>query len=180
MKNRYAAIIFGLTIMPVSYAQPGSPGMGCQHGMPGMGCGQGMQWRQDAQPAAQAQPNQSQPTDRRIFVEMPAKTQQIVRHGMLNNLSTLTQILGFLAEGKLNEAADIAEKKMGNRMRGKHGGSGPGQFMPPAMRTFAWNLRRSATDFAQIAKKGDIKPAYAALQQVTATCVTCHAVYRIR
>ena len=182
MKNRYAAIIFGLTIMPVSYAQPGSPGMGCQHGMPGMGCGQGMQWRQGAQPAAQAQANQSQPTDRRLFVKMPAEAQQIMRQDMLIHLSTLARILGFLAEGQLNEAADIAEKQMGNSTKGKHRGTGmgPGRFMPDAMKTFCWNMHQSATDFAQIAKTGNVKAAYAALQQVTATCVTCHAVYRTR
>ncbi|MCK5003298.1 MAG: cytochrome c, partial [Gammaproteobacteria bacterium] len=34
--------------------------------------------------------------------------------------------------------------------------------------------------FAQIAKKGDLKNAYSALQKVTASCVACHYAYRTR
>ena len=195
MKIRHIAILIGLATTPPLYAQTGeqgTTGMNCpcmdqgqgQCGMPGqgMGCRHGMQWQQGSQPSPQAQANPSQPNDSRTFVKMPAKVQLIMRQDMLIHLATLTQILGLLADGKLNEAAEVAEKQMGNSARGKHRGTGmgPGRYMPPEMHTLGWNMHQAATDFAQIAKTGNTKGAYAALQTVTATCVTCHAVYRTR
>ncbi|HEC86240.1 MAG: hypothetical protein DRR08_01780 [Candidatus Parabeggiatoa sp. nov. 2] len=199
MKIHHVAIIFGLTMMPISYAQPEMeqgtngvnspdvrmPGEG-RWGMPGhgMGRGQGMQWRQGANLTNPATIPQSLENKSRLFVEMPPKVQQVLLQDMSSHQAALIQVYTLLAEGKLNEAADIAEVQMGNSARGKHRGTGmgPGRFMPFEMRRIGWSMHESASEFARIAKKADITQAqaYAVLQKVTAACVACHYSYRIR
>ena len=63
---------------------------------------------------------------------------------------------------------------------GKHRGTGmgPGRHMPVEMRNIAWGMHDAATEFSKIAKQGDLKSAYSALQQVTSACVACHYSYR--
>jgi len=120
------------------------------------------------------------PSDQRQFVEMPANARQVMRQHMLEHLAALNQILGFLVEGKLEKAAEVAETQMGISSMGKHRGTGmgPGLFMPVEMRQMGWKMHQSASEFARIAKKGNISEAYTALQKVTATCVACHYNYR--
>jgi len=131
---------------------------------------------------AETTTSQTQSNDLRQFVEMPPEAQQLMRKDMLGYLSTLTQIIGFLATDQLNEAAQIAETQMGNSARGKFRGNpmGPGRFMPNAMHQFGWNMHQAASDFAKIARKGDTKKALAALQTVTINCMACHYGYRTR
>jgi cytochrome c556 len=150
MKIKQIAIIIGLAITPALYAQTTA--------------------------------SQTQSNDPRQFVEMPPEAQQLMRKDMLNFLNTLTQIIGFLATNQLNEAAKIAENKMGNSARGKHRRNpmGPGKFMPEAMHKIGWNMHKIASEFAQVAKKGDTQKALAALQKVTGTCMACHYSYRTR
>ncbi len=184
MKNQYLALIIGISMMSVSYAQPNmGQGMSsaCPNGMSPGQCkmhGPGMPYGN--QPNPQAQPSQS--NDQRTFINMPPKAQQLLRQEMLINLTTLTQILSFLAAEKLNDAAEIAETQMGKSAMGKHRGTGmgPGRFMSPQMRQTCFDMHNAASEFAQTAKTGNTTQAYAALAKVTATCVACHSTYRTR
>jgi len=118
--------------------------------------------------------------DTRQFVELPEMARKIMRQRMLNNLTALTQILGLLAEGKLKEAADIAETQIGNWRIGGGTGMGPGKFMPVGMRQIGQSMHSSVEEFARVARAGETTKAYAALQNVTAICVACHSSYRTR
>ncbi|RKZ53025.1 MAG: hypothetical protein DRR16_24910 [Candidatus Parabeggiatoa sp. nov. 3] len=191
MKIQYLALILGISMMSVSYAQPNmGQGMSsaCPYGMPPGQCkmhGPGMHGMRQGmpygnQPNPQAQPSQS--NDQRTFINMPPKAQQLMRQEMLINLTTLTQILSFLAADKLNDAAEIAETQMGRSAMGKHRGTGmgPGRFMSQSMRQTCFNMHNAASEFAQTAKTGNTTQAYAALAKVTATCVACHSTYRTR
>lgn len=122
------------------------------------------------------------PGDSRQLVEMPVEAQFLMRQDMLDHLSALNTIIMALGSGDLNTAADTAERRMGRASTGKYraSGMGPGRFMPPEMRNLGWNMHAAADTFATEARKGDPQRAYAALQQVTNACVTCHAVYRTR
>lgn len=124
------------------------------------------------------------PEDPRTLVQMPALQQALIREDMVDNLSSLNEVLGYLAAGKLNEAAETAEQKMGVSSMGKHaartGGRGPGRFMPEAMRSIGVGMHQAASEFAQVARKGDRTAAYTALEPVTAACVACHVGYRLR
>lgn len=120
--------------------------------------------------------------DFRQFVEMPEQTRQLMKEDMLRHLSTLSDIIGYLAKNDLEAAADAAEMRMGKSTMGKHRGTGmgPGRFMPLEMRKIGWGMHESATELSIAAKKGDIKSAYSALQKVTNACVACHYSYRTR
>ena len=113
---------------------------------------------------------------------MPDQARQLMRKDMLDHLSTLNEIVGYLADNNLDAAAEVAETRMGKSSMGKHRatGMGPGRFMPLAMRKLGWGMHESASEFSQVAKEGDLKGAYGALQKVTSSCVACHYSYRTR
>jgi len=119
-------------------------------------------------------------SDLRQLVSMPEQTRQLMREEMLDHLSALSEIIGYLAENNFDAAANIAESRIGKSSIGKHRGSGmgPGRFMPLEMRKIGWGMHESVTDFSRIAKEGNLKSAYSALHKVTAACAACHYRYR--
>jgi len=120
--------------------------------------------------------------DTRQFVSMPDQARELMRKDMLDHLSALNEIIGYLVSNDLDVAADVAETRMGRSSMGKHRGTGmgPGRFMPLEMRNLGWGMHDAATEFSKIAKQGDLKSAYSALQKVTSSCVACHYSYRTR
>ena len=120
----------------------------------------------------------------RQLVDMPEQARDLMRDDMLNHLSALNEIIGLLGENNLDEAAAVAESRLGKSSMGKHRGTnmgmGPGRFMTPEMRSLGHGMHAAATEFAEVAKKGDVKNAYAALQNITSGCVGCHYSFRIR
>ena len=129
-----------------------------------------------------AQGEEATVADPRQLIEMPVESQQLMRDDMKDHLAALNEIIGYLAENNLKTAAEIAETRMGRSSMGKHRGTGmgPGRFMTPEMRNIGWGMHDAVTEFAQVAKAGDIKKAYSALQKITAACVACHYSYRTR
>ena len=120
--------------------------------------------------------------DARQLVSMPDQARELMRKDMLDHLSALNEIIGYLASNNLDTAADVAETRMGRSSMGKHRGTGmgPGRFMPLEMRNLGWGMHDAATEFSKIAKQGDSKNAYSAFQKVTSSCVACHYSYRTR
>jgi hypothetical protein len=121
-------------------------------------------------------------SDPRQLVSMPEQARKLMREDMLDHLSALNEIMGYLGENNLEAAADVAETRMGKSSMGKHRatGMGPGRFMPIEMRNLGWGMHESATEFALVAKEGDLKNANSALQKVITSCVACHYSYRTR
>ena len=97
-----------------------------------------------------------------------------------NNLSVLVAITGFLTENNFAAAAEAAETGMGRSSMGKHRGTGaaPGWFMSNEMRTIGWGMHDAASEFAVIAKKGDMNSSMKALEKILRACVACHNSYR--
>jgi nanoRNase/pAp phosphatase (c-di-AMP/oligoRNAs hydrolase) len=133
---------------------------------------------------AVAQTQQAVPEDHRQLVSMPAPAQAAQRADMLDHLAALNEILGYAAEGKWQDAAETAEKRLGESSMGKYRmalrGQGPGRFMPDAMRQLGWGMHSAASQFAKTAKEGDTAKSLAALQQVSQACVACHMSFRTR
>ena len=59
-------------------------------------------------------------SDARELVTMPALPQAVMRQDMLEHLSAVHEILGLMAEGKLPEAGDLAERSLGFSAVGRH------------------------------------------------------------
>jgi len=85
-----------------------------------------------------------------------------------------------MAYDEMDKAADIAENRLGLSARHSHDTSHLAKYMPQGMRQAGFNMHSAASNFAQIAKKGNAEAAYDALSEVTSACVECHAGYRIR
>lgn len=122
--------------------------------------------------------------DSRIAVEMPAMMQDHMRANMRDHLRSISEILDFLAVGKYDAAADIAEKRIGMSSLEAHGASHMAGFMPQGMQDTGTAMHQAASRFAVIAQETgvtrDLPRALGALNQVTLQCVACHAGYRLK
>ncbi|MCU7958421.1 MAG: hypothetical protein KZQ58_00115 [gamma proteobacterium symbiont of Bathyaustriella thionipta] len=118
--------------------------------------------------------------DSRQWVELPEMMQQHMMSNMRDHLATINEILINMANGQLDQAAEIAESRLGMSSLESHGAKHMSGFMPVGMRQAGTSMHRSASRFALRAEEGDLLPAYKALSEVTSACVACHSGYRIR
>lgn len=139
--------------------------------------------RHDPAPAAAA----SRPmpaADTRQAVHFPPALREDTLANMRDHLLALQQIQDALARQEYDLAGDLAEQRLGMSSLARHGAHEVAQYMPQGMREIGGAMHRSASRFAVAAQDagatGDVKPALAALSQVTAQCVACHAGYRVK
>jgi cytochrome c556 len=118
--------------------------------------------------------------DTRQMVKLPEMMQGHMLANMRNHLETINLVLLQMSKGELDKAADTAEQRLGMSSLDKHGAEHLAKFMPEGMKKAGTTMHHAASRFALKAQEGDVLPAYAALQEVTAACVACHAGYRIR
>jgi hypothetical protein len=121
-------------------------------------------------------------TDLRKFVEMPEQARQVLREDMLDQFAVLNEIIEYLAKNDLAAAAEVAEDGMGQSLLRKHQDRdfGPARYMPEEMRRMGWNLHEAASNFSQVAKRGNLQATCGALQKITEACIACHYSYRTR
>lgn len=116
----------------------------------------------------------------RQLVKMPEPMQEHMLGNMRDHVMALDSILAHLAASEWTMAADVAEQRLGLSSLDRHGASHMAGFMPKAMQDIGTGMHRAASRFALRAQEGELEPAVAALRDVTAACVACHAGYRIR
>ena len=97
--------------------------------------------------------------DMRPLVEMPENVRKILQGDMLDHLAALNEINRHLADGNLPAAAEVAESGMGRNLLEKYQDveMRPGRYMPRDMRKIGWELHDAATEFAWVARRGDMK-----------------------
>lgn len=122
--------------------------------------------------------------DARQLVALPPAAQETLRQEMLDNLLALNEILTLMTAGKLKEAGEQAESRLGQSAMGKHRNkpfdARPGPHMPPAMHGIGIDGHRAASEFAKAASSGDRDRAFNLLPGLTGACVACHYSYRTR
>ena len=120
----------------------------------------------------------------REWVQLPAAAQETLRQEMLDNLVAINEVLSLMAAGKIKEAGDVAEARLGVSAMGKHRGqpfeARPGPHMPPAMHGIGMEGHKAASEFAAVARSGDRDKALVLLPNLTAACIACHFSYRTR
>jgi hypothetical protein len=125
---------------------------------------------------------ESQFTDFRTLVEIPEKPLLILQEDMLDHLAVLNEINRFLGENDLKSAAEVAETGMGRSLLSKYQDEDmrPGRYMPKEMREIGWELHNAASQFAKVARQGNLRKTLLAYHRITGTCVACHYSYRTR
>jgi hypothetical protein len=122
--------------------------------------------------------------DARLRVEMPAPMQEHLLANMRDHLVAMGEIQAALAAGKFEQAADIAENRIGMSSLQSHGASHMAPYMPKPMQDIGTAMHRSASRFARTAQeaqvKGGVPLALNALADLTQQCVACHASFRLR
>ena len=118
--------------------------------------------------------------DDRQLVELPPMMQSHMLMNMRDHLTSLNAILQHLDKGELDQAAEVAENRLGMSSLTLHGASHLAKFMPEGMSRIGTGMHQAASRFALKAQEGDPLQAYRALSEITAECVACHTGYRIR
>ena len=118
--------------------------------------------------------------DARRLVQLPKKMQQHMMSNMRDHLVAVNEILIKLANGDFEEAAEIAEYRLGMSSPESNGASHMAEFMPEGMRQAGAAMHKAASRFALKAQEEEVLPAYNTLSEVTSACVACHSGYRIR
>jgi hypothetical protein len=144
------------------------------------------QHRHDPSAHGQAAPGGHQPpaADRRVPVAFPAELREHTLANMRDHLVALQEIQDTLAKGRFDQASEIAERRLGMSSLNTHGAHEVAKYMPQGMQDAGTAMHRSASRLSvsalDAAVTNDLKPALSALAEVTASCVACHAGYRLR
>lgn len=121
--------------------------------------------------------------DSRTKVDLPDMMREHMLANMRDHLLALETITRNLANHQYDEAADVAEQRLGMTSMQSHGAKHLGQFMPKAMGQIGTNMHRAASRFALAAKdaelEGGLNKAFSALSEVMQQCVACHSSYRV-
>lgn len=122
--------------------------------------------------------------DVRTPVTLPPALAAHTLANMRDHLAALQEISEALAGGRNDQAAKIAEERLGMSSLERHGAHDVAKFMPQGMRDAGTAMHRAASRFAIEAQNagatGDLKPALGALGQLMSACVGCHAGYRLK
>jgi hypothetical protein len=119
----------------------------------------------------------------RVTVKLPELMREHMLSNMRDHLLALEEITRFLANQNYDEAAEVAENRLGMSSLELHGASHLGQFMPQEMGAIGTKMHRAASRFALAAKDaeldGGLNKAFSALAEVMQQCVACHAGYKV-
>lgn len=125
--------------------------------------------------------------DPREFVELPAMMQDHMLANMRDHLAAVNEILDALSQDRIKEAGAIAEKRLGMSSLSMHGAAHMAPFMPERMQAIGTEMHHAASRFVTAAEDADLaegaekrQALFAALHEVTNTCVSCHEAFRIR
>jgi cytochrome c556 len=122
--------------------------------------------------------------DERKLVRFPEEMRQHTLSNMRDHLTAIAEIQEALAQGALDRAAAISEKRLGMTSLAAHNAHQLSEFMPQGMQDIGNAMHRNASRFAVAAQDasatGDIRPALRALAEVTQSCAGCHAAYRVQ
>ena len=121
--------------------------------------------------------------DARQLVKFPEPMRLHTTTSMRDHLLALQEINIALSKSEFDNAARIAEQRLGMSSLSTHGAHDIARYMPQGMQDIGTQMHRSASRFAVEAQNAsvanDVRPALAALGTVMQQCVACHAAYRL-
>jgi antitoxin component HigA of HigAB toxin-antitoxin module len=133
--------------------------------------------------AGEVLPQQATSEDIRQKVELPPPMREHLLANMRDHLRALETITRLLSAQRYDEAAEVAEARLGITSMQAHGAAHMAPFMPEGMRTIGTAMHRAASRFALVARdaevSGDLGAAFGGLSLVMQQCVACHSGYRV-
>ena len=124
------------------------------------------------------------PSDTRQAIDMPPELRTHMLANMREHLVAMGEIQAALAKGNFDEAADIAENRIGMSSLEVHHASHLAPYMPKPIQELGMTIHRTASRFARTAQEaaveGGVPRALGALSELTQRCVACHANFRLR
>jgi hypothetical protein len=121
--------------------------------------------------------------DTRQKVELPPPMREHMLANMRDHLRALETITRLLSEQRYDEAAEVAEARLGMTSMQAHGAAHMAPFMPEGMRTIGTAMHRAASRFAVAARdaevSGHLGAAFGGLSLVMQQCIACHSGYRV-
>jgi len=122
--------------------------------------------------------------DARTLVSLPEPMRIHALANMRDHLHTLQAVNGALARNAFDEAANLAERRLGMTSLDAHGAADLAPHLPKSMQDIGTQMHRAASRFAITVQNasvgGDVRPALGALGEVMQRCVACHAAYRFQ
>jgi hypothetical protein len=125
--------------------------------------------------------------DSRELVRLPGPMEEHMLGNMRDHLATLNEIIGDVANGQYDDAAKLAEQRLGMSSLSLHGAAHMAPFMPLPMQEIGTSMHRAASRLAIVLQDTSVSPSLdtmrdvsRALHEVTTTCASCHASYRVR
>lgn len=119
----------------------------------------------------------------RQLVDLPDMMRAHMLGNMRDHLAALTEIQDAIAVGAYDQAADIAETRIGMSSIEAHHAAQLAPYMPKQMQAIGTQMHKAASQFALVAREtavdGNVKRMVGALGEITQQCVACHAAYRV-
>ncbi len=129
----------------------------------------------------------SRAQDTRELVRLPAPMQEHMLGNMRDHLATLNEIIGDIASNKFDEAAKIAEQRLGMSSLSLHGAAHLAPYLPKPMQDIGTTMHHAASRLVIVLQDASItltvdamRDVNRALHEVTTACEACHAGYRVR
>ena len=128
----------------------------------------------------------AQAQDARELVRLPMPMQEHMLANMRDHLATLNAIVGDVAGGEFDQAAKLAEDRLGMSSLGLHGAAHMAPFMPQPMQDLGSAMHHAASRLAIVLQNTSVSPTVEtmrdvsrALNEVMTACTSCHSRYRI-
>lgn len=125
--------------------------------------------------------------DARELVHLPAPMQEHMLGNMRDHLATLNEIIGDVADNKLDAAAKIAEQRLGMSSLSLHGAAHLAPYLPKPMQDIGTSMHHAASRLVIVLQDASItqtvdamRDINRALHEVTTACEACHSAYRLR
>lgn len=150
----------------------------------GIGFGIAPAYAQDSHSMTHEAMHSSPVEDSRQLVTFPGPLRAKELANMRDHLRTLSQIQEYLSQHDFDQAAKLAEERLGMSSFGLHGAHEVAPYMPKGMQEAGTAMHHAASRFAVAAQEAavedDVGRAIGALTEVTQACVACHAAYRLK
>ena len=125
--------------------------------------------------------------DAREPVKLPPMMREHMLGNMRDHLVTLDRILGAVADAKFDDAAKLAEARLGMSSLTSHDAAHMAPFMPKPMQEMGTSMHRAASRLVIVLQDASVTPNAESLQRiagalhaVTTACTSCHAAYRLQ